>query len=48
VEVVEYPKSIEHIQWASNFIDDETYLERYQNFKNIPKDKQIKVISSNE
>jgi hypothetical protein len=48
VEVVEYPKSIEHIQWASNFIDDETYLERYQNFKNIPKVKQIKVISSNE
>lgn len=46
VEVVEYPKSIEHIQWSSNFIKKETYLKRYQKYKNIPNDKELVVIST--
>ncbi len=45
VEVLEYPKSIEHIQWSSNFIEKETYLERYKNFKNISENKEVKIIS---
>lgn len=47
IEIIEYPKSIEHIQWASNFIKEELYVERYQKFKNIPKDKEIKIVSQN-
>lgn len=47
IEIIEYPKNIEHIQWASNFIKEELYVERYQKFKNIPKDKEIKIVSQN-
>ena len=47
VKIIEYPKSIEHIQWSSNFIKDKTYLKRYQKFKNIPEDKEIVIISNN-
>ena len=47
IEIIEYPKSIEHIQWSSNFMEKETYLKRYQKFKNIPNDKEIKIISKN-
>lgn len=47
IEVIEYPKSIEHIQWSSNFIEKETYLKRYQKLKEIPEDKEIKIISKN-
>lgn len=46
VEIMEYPKSIEHIQWSGNFIKDKTYLKRYQKFKNIPDDKEIVIISN--
>ncbi len=46
IEIIEYPKGIEHIQWSSNFITKETYLERYRNFKNIPKDKELVLVSS--
>lgn len=45
VEVVKYPKYIEHIQWSSNFIEKKTYLDRYKNFKSIPKDTVIKISS---
>lgn len=48
VEIVEYPENAEHIQWSSNFINKETYLERYINFKHIPKDKDIKIITYND
>ncbi len=44
VEIIEYPKSIEHIQWSSNFIEKETYINRYKKFKDIPSDKETKVI----
>jgi hypothetical protein len=44
IEVIEYPKSIEHIQWSSNFINKETYIERYKNFKNISEENEVKVI----
>lgn len=43
VEIIEYPKSIEHIQWSSNFIEKETYFERYKKFKNIPDDREVKI-----
>lgn len=45
VEVIEYPKNIEHIQWSSNFITKDTYLERYKNFKNISNEKELKIVS---
>lgn len=44
VEIIKYPKSIEHIQWASNFIEIDEYLERYKNYKNIPEDRKTKII----
>lgn len=44
IEVIEYPKSVEHIQWSSNFINNETYLERYKKFKCIPDNKEVKVV----
>lgn len=47
VEIIEYPKSIEQIQWSSNFVEKETYLERYKKFKKIPPNKEIKIISKN-
>ncbi len=45
IEVLEYPESIEHIQWSSNFIEKKLYLERYKKFKNIPENKEVKIIS---
>lgn len=45
VEVVKYPKNIERIQWSSNFIENKTYLDRYKNFKTIPKDTITKISS---
>ncbi len=45
IEILEYPKSIEHIQWSSNFMEKETYLKRYKNFKNISENKEVKIIS---
>lgn len=47
IEVIEYPKSIEHIQWASNFIENEEYLNRYKRFKNIAENNEIEIISKN-
>lgn len=44
VEIIEYPKGAEHIQWSSNFIEKETYLNRYKKFKQIPDDKKIRII----
>lgn len=44
VEIVKYPKNIEHIQWASNFIEDKTYLERYKIFKNMPENTEVKLV----
>ena len=44
VEIIEYSKGTEHIQWSSNFIEKETYLNRYKKFKRIPDDKEIKII----
>ncbi len=44
VEILEYPKNAEHIQWASNFIEKETYIERYKLFKSIPEDKEIEIV----
>ncbi len=45
IEVIEYPKSIEHIQWSSNFIKKETYIEKYKKFKNISENKELKTSS---
>lgn len=47
VEVIEYPKSIEHIQWSSNFIIKDTYLNRYKNFKQIPENSTTKIKTLN-
>ena len=47
IEIIEYPKQIEHIQWSSNFIENETYLERYKKFKGIPEDKKVILVSNN-
>lgn len=44
VEIFEYPKSIESIQWSSNSIDSETYLERYKLFKNIPDNREVEIV----
>ncbi|MBQ9227301.1 MAG: hypothetical protein IJ168_00605 [Eubacterium sp.] len=44
VELTVYPKSVEHIQWASNFIEKETYLERYRSYKNIPEEIAIELV----
>lgn len=45
VEIIQYPKSVEHIQWSSNFIEKETYIKRYQSFKKIPDDKSVVIIN---
>lgn len=47
VEIIQYPKSVEHIQWSSNFIEKETYIKRYQNFKKIPDNKSVIVTTNN-
>lgn len=47
IEVVKYPKYVEHIQWSSNFIEKETYLNRYKNFKNISVGSTIEIKSVN-
>lgn len=44
VEILEYPKSAERIQWSSNFIKNEIYLERYKKIKNIPKSTAVKTV----
>jgi hypothetical protein len=46
IEIIEYPKRIEHIQWSSNFIKKKTYIERYKNFKGISENKELKIISN--
>ncbi len=43
IEVLEYPKGIERIQWSSNFIKRKTYFKRYKIFKNIPGNKEVKL-----
>lgn len=48
IEIIKYSKQTERIQWASNFIEDETYLERYKNFKGITKDKEVVIISKKD
>lgn len=45
VEIIAYPESIAHIQWSSNFINTQTYLERYRDFKNIPESTEVEIIS---
>lgn len=47
VQIIKYPKAIEHIQWSSNFVENETYLERYKKFKGIPQDKEVILVSNN-
>lgn len=47
IEIIEYPKSIENTQWSSNFIEEEIYLNRYQKYKSIPKNKKIKITQYN-
>lgn len=47
LEIIEYPKSIENIQWSSNFIEKELYVDRYRKYKNIPENREVKIINYN-
>lgn len=44
VEIIEYPKGIELIQWSSNSLVDGEYLGRYKKFKGIPEDREVEIV----
>lgn len=48
IEILEYPKSVERVQWSSNFVENEIYLERYKTFKGIADDTNVEIIQKNE